>query len=46
MPRRRTVRVDAVDRVAEELVALDWRVQDVTVAVMRELPSPEAEQAR
>lgn len=43
VPLRRSVKVEDVDRAVERLVALDWRVQDVSIAVMRELPSPEAE---
>ena len=46
VPKRRRVDVEDIDRAIEDVVALDWRVQDVAIAVMGELPSPEARQRR
>ncbi|WP_306232401.1 cation diffusion facilitator family transporter [Agrococcus beijingensis] len=43
VPKRSKVRVTDVDAAVEEVVALDWRVQDVSVAVLSELPTPERE---
>ncbi|MFP5251492.1 MAG: cation diffusion facilitator family transporter [Actinomycetes bacterium] len=43
VPLRRKVKVEDVDRAVAQVTALDWRVQDVTIAVMGRLPSPEAE---
>ena len=46
VPKRRKVDVQDIDRDLEDVVALDWHVQDVAFAVMGELPSPEAQQRR
>lgn len=43
VPKRRKVRVTDVDAAVTAVTGLDWRVQDVSVAVLSELPAPERE---
>ncbi|GAA3595537.1 cation diffusion facilitator family transporter [Agrococcus terreus] len=46
VPRRSKVRVEDVDRAVQSVVDLDWRVQDVAIAIVSELPSPESDGGR
>lgn len=46
VPRRSKVRVTDVDRAVSDIVALDWRVQDVSVSIVTELDLPEQEEER
>lgn len=42
--RRAKVKVADVDRAVADILALDWRVQDVSVSVVSELDLPEEEE--
>ncbi|MCH1884266.1 cation diffusion facilitator family transporter [Agrococcus sp. ARC_14] len=44
VPRRGTVKVADVDRAVADIMALDWRVQDVSVSVVGELDLPEEQE--
>jgi cation diffusion facilitator family transporter len=46
VPKRAKVKVADVDDAIADLVALDWRVQDVSLSVVRELDLPEQQEER
>lgn len=46
VPRRGRVKVTDVDRAVADIVALDWRVQDVSVSVVSALDLPEQQEER
>ncbi|GEK79901.1 cation diffusion facilitator family transporter [Agrococcus baldri] len=44
VPKRRGAKVADVDRAISDIVALDWRVQDVSITVVAELDLPEQQE--
>jgi cation diffusion facilitator family transporter len=46
VPTGSSVRVDDLERAVADIKALDWRVQDVAIAVVRELELPERQEER
>lgn len=46
VPKRSKVKVADVDRAVADILAIDWRVQDVSVSVVSQLDLPEEEEER
>ncbi|SFS01997.1 cation diffusion facilitator family transporter [Agrococcus baldri] len=46
VPKRAKVKVSDLDRAVDDILALDWRVQDVSVSVVSQLDVPDEEEER